>query len=174
MKKQFIVILACLIVLSTTADSQTRRRRSPKPSARAPKVVVEKNAAELKAGRERVAAQIKTLTHFLYLLGGIAKGIESVDQAVRGSEASPVAIEQNQRNKTSIRASLKTVREGLDKLETDFRFHPVWTNFYPNIAGVARLSATAESQAAANRFDEAGRTLLRAVGQLADALAAMR
>ncbi len=174
MRKTFIVILACIIVSSTTATSQTRRRRAPKPRASAVKVAAEKSAAEIKIGRERIAVQIKTLTHFLYLLGGIAKGIESVDQAVRTSDASPIAIEQNQRNKTKTRESLRSVRQGLDKLEADFRFNPALTNYYPNVAGVARLSETAESQAASNRFDEAGRTLLKVVTQLADALAAMR
>jgi hypothetical protein len=38
---------------------------------------------------------------------------------------------------------------------------------------VADLGEMAESQAAASRFDDAGRSLLRAVNQMADALAAM-
>jgi hypothetical protein len=174
LRKTFIAILACIIVSSTTATSQTRRRSSTKPSARASKVAADKSLAEIKAGSQRVAAQIKSLTHFLYLLGGIAKGIESVDQAVRSSEASTGAIELNKRNKTSIRESLRGVREGLDKLESEFRFNPALTKYYPTLAGVAKISEAAENQAAANRFDEAGRSLLKAVSQLADALAAMR
>jgi hypothetical protein len=48
-----------------------------------------------------------------------------------------------------------------------------------SLSAEKKLSATAlgeaaENQAAANRFDEAGRSLLKAVDQLADALAAMR
>lgn len=163
-----------MVVSSTTVNSQTRRRSPSKSKPRVSKAVVEKSAAEMKVGRERVAAQIKTLTHFVYLLGGIAKGIEAVDLAVRNKEASPGAIEQNQRNKTSIRQSLRTVRDGLDKLESDFHYNAAWQNYYMYVSGVARLGEAAEAQAAANRFDEAGRTLLKAVGQLADALATMR
>lgn len=174
MKKVFLVILTCMIVSSTTAIAQTRRRTPAKPRARVTKAAVERSAAEMKAGRERVAVQIKTLTHFVYLLGGIAKGIESVDLAVRNKEASAGAIEQNQRNKVSIKASLRTVRDGLDKLESDFHYNTALQNYYLYISGVARLGEAAENQAAANRFDEAGRTLLKAVGQLADALASMR
>jgi hypothetical protein len=47
-------------------------------------------------------------------------------------------------------------------------------NYYTQLAGVASGAQAAENQAAANRFDEAGRSLLRVVGQLADTLALMR
>ncbi|MBI3653514.1 MAG: hypothetical protein HY231_20990 [Acidobacteria bacterium] len=171
MKNLFLVLLTCILVLSSTATSQTRRHASAKSRARAAKAAAEKSAAEVKAGRERVATQIKTLTHFLYLLGGIAKGIESVDQAVRGS---PGTIEQNERNKAKLKESLKTVREGLDKLANDFRYYAALSAYSTYVTSAANLATQAEHQAAGNRFDDAGKSLLEAVGQLADALAAMR
>lgn len=173
MKRVFPVILICIVVSSASIDAQTRRRGTAKPKARTTKTAPAKSS-DLTLGRQQVAAQIKNLTHFVYLLGGIAKGVESVDLAVRNKEASPGAIEQNNRNKMVVRQSLKTVREGLDKLESDFRFKDALQDYNPYIAGVSRLGETAESQAASGRFDEAGRTLLKAVGQLADALAAMQ
>jgi hypothetical protein len=174
LRRNFLVILTCIVVASTTVSAQSRRRSPARAKARASSVATEKNAAEIKLGREQVAAQIKTLTHFVYLLGGIAKGIEAVDLAVRNKEAPPAAIEQNNRNKLRIRDSLKSLREGLDKLESDFRFSTALQNYNPYIAGIARLGESAENQAAANRFDESGRTLLKGIAQLADALAAMR
>jgi hypothetical protein len=39
---------------------------------------------------------------------------------------------------------------------------------------VALLGKTAETQAASNNFDQSGRTLLKAVDKLTDALVAMR
>jgi hypothetical protein len=174
LRKVFIVILVCLVVSFTAANSQTRRRSPSKSGSRVTKAAADKNAAEMKAGRERVAAQIKSLTHFLYLLGGIAKGIEAAELTAHSNQASPVAIQQNERTKARIRDSLKTVREGLDKLESDFLYNPALKVYYPYLAGTARLSEAAEKQAAANRFDEAGKSLLDTVGKLADALAAMR
>ena len=175
MRKAFILILICLLtVLSTNVTSQTKRRRAAPRRANATKAATEKSAAEIKAGAAQVAAQIKTMTHFVYLFGGIAKGIESVDQAASKQEASAAAIEQNERNKTKVRESIRNVREGLDKLESDFRFNPTLQSYYTYLAGVARTGETAENQAAANRFDEAGRSLLKVIDQLADALAAMR
>lgn len=173
MRKVFILILASIILLSTTASSQTRRR-STRRSTTASKAAAEKSSAELLAARSRVAAQIKTLSQFLYLYGGIAKGIESADQAARSGEASQIAAEQNERTKTRVKESIRNVREGLDKLEADLRFNASVKTYFPYISGVARTAEVAESQAAANRFDEAGRSLLKAVNQLADALTAMR
>jgi hypothetical protein len=66
------------------------------------------------------------------------------------------------------------MREGLDRLESDFRSNPALKSYYPYISGVAIMSETAENQAASNRFDEAGRSLLKVVSKLSDALAAMR
>ncbi|HKP10788.1 MAG TPA: hypothetical protein VJZ91_01715 [Blastocatellia bacterium] len=175
MRRVFIIVLASIITLSsTTATAQTRRRSAARRSASAAKATAEKSSAEVRAAATRVAAQIKTLTHFVYLYGGIAKGIASIDQAAGQKEASPAAIEQNQRNKAKVRESITSLREALDKLEGDFRFNPALRNYYPQLAGVARAGETAENLAAANRFDDAGKTLLQIIDRLADALAAMR
>lgn len=172
MRKPVILVLACILtVLSTTAPAQKRSRSAPRRTAR---VVTEKSAIEVKAGRERVAAQIKTLTRFLYLLGGIAKEIESADKSTPGLNPSSTAIEQIKVSKAKIRESIRSVREGLDKLEIDFRVNPALKNYYSYVSGVALISEAAENQAAANRFNEAGRSLLKVVERLADALAAMR
>ena len=173
MRNASILVLACVILSPTIVSSQSRRRSAPRRSAPAAKAI-EKSSPEIRAASEQVLAQIKTLTRFLYLLGGIVKGIESADEATRNHEASAIVIEQNARNKTKVRESLRNVRVGLDKIEADFRSKPTLKKYYPHIAGVARIGEAAENQAAANRFDEAGRSLLKAVDQLAEALAAMR
>lgn len=172
-KRALIFILVGMMALSTTALSQTRRR-APQRTNRTAKATDEKTAAEIKAGRVSVATQIKALTQFLYLFGGINKGIESVDSAVRAKQASSTVIQQNEQSKARIRSSLRSVREGLDKLESDFRLSPTLMSYYSYISGTALLGETAENLAAANRFDEAGRTLLKVVNQLSDALAVMR
>jgi hypothetical protein len=186
LKRAFILALACVFWLSLPATSQTRKRKAPNPSASsrsasgrrastASKAAAAANlAAKTQAARDRVAGQVKTLSQFLYLLGGITKGIEASDLAARNREASEASIGQNERNKTRVRESIRNVRDGLEKLESDFRSDPGLTAYYQYLAGVARMAETAESQAAANRFDEAGRSLLKVVNQLANALALMR
>lgn len=173
MRKAFILMLVTITLLSTTTLAQTRRRTPPRRRAPVARPVV-KPSPEIQLGRERIAMQIKTLSQFLYLYGGIAKGIESAEQAARSGGASSAAVEQNERIKARVKDSIKNLREGLDKLEIDFSSNSALRVYYATIAGVARAAETAESQVAANRYDEAGRTLLKAVNQLADALSVMR
>ena len=170
-----VFALACLLTFSATAAGQTRRRSTTKPSTAASKASAAQAAAEARTnGATKVANQIKNLTRFVYLLGGVAKGIEQVDEAARKNEASPAALDQNDRNKATVKTSLENVRAGLDQLEIDFRGTPELEQYYLKLAGSASGAADAEAQAAAGRFDQAGRTMLGVVNRLTDVLLAMR
>jgi len=175
LRRAFILVFACIVLSSVTADSQTRRR-SPQKRAPSTTTFAEKQQAEIRAGREQIASQIKTLTQFLYLFGGISKSIETAEQVNRNREESSVGMpaERIEQNKAKLRDSIKNVRTGLERMESSFRLNPVLQAYYPNIAGVSRLGQTAESQAAANNFDQAGRSLIAAVNKLADALVTIR
>jgi hypothetical protein len=167
-----ILLLVSIFSLSISVSAQSRKRRAPKRSnvTAAKTAAAERTAAELKIGREKIAAQMKILTQFLYLYAGISKGIETVDQTARARDASSVTVEANERNKAKVKESIRNIRAGLDRLESDFRFSPTLKSYYAYITGVSRAGADAENQAGANRFDEAGRSLLKAVNQLTDAL----
>ena len=160
------------MLLPTAALGQKKKRTS---TARRPRPApTQKTPDALSAGAARVADQIKILTRFIYLLGGVAKGLEQADETIRRREASPAVIDQTEKSKASVRTSLQKVREGLDKLELDFRTTPDLNPYYIRLAGVAAGAATAEEQAAANQFDQAGRTLLGVVNRLTDVLLEMR
>jgi hypothetical protein len=164
--------ITILIFLPVTGLAQTRRRTTSRSTR--PNVAQQKISEVQRQGALRVAEQIKVLTRFIYLLGGVAKTLEGVDDAARRSQSSGAAIaEQTQRSRTVIRNSIRDVRVGLDKLEIDFRATPELERFYVKLAGVAAGAATAEDLAAANQFDKAGRTLLDVVNRLTDALLEM-
>jgi hypothetical protein len=122
----------------------------------------------------RVGEQIKVLSRFIYLLGGVAKGLEKSDEDIRSNQASPAIVQQAEQSKTSVRNSIRNVREGLDKLEIDFRATPELQPYYIKLAGSAAGAATAEQQAANNQFDAAGRSLLNVINRLTDVLLIMR
>ena len=164
-----------LLTLPLTALAQTRARTTSKRGTQAAKTSAQQASAEAKTtGATKVADQIKNLTRFVYLLGGVAKGIEQVDEAARKNEASPTALQQNAQNKATVKTSLENVREGLDQLEIYFRGTPELQGYYLKLAGSASGAATAEDQAAAGHFDQAGRTLLGVVNRLTDVLLVMR
>jgi hypothetical protein len=169
--QRILAVLIVTIILFPVSGFAQRKRTTTKSSRTSP---VPKTSEVQRQGAERVAGQIKTLTRFIYLLGGVAKGIEGVDDATRRNEASPAILEQATRNKATVRTSIRSVREGLDKLEIDFRATPELQRYYIKLAGVAAGAATAEDQAAANQFDKAGRTLLDVVNHLTDVLLEMR
>ena len=152
--------------LPVTTLGQSRTRRSTPTRTTLPD--------KRTVGAGRIAEQIKTLTRFIYVLGGIAKGLENVDDAARRNEASPAILEQSTKNKQAVRASIRKVREGLDQLESDFSSTLELRRYYTRLAGVAAGAAAAEEQAAANQFDRAGRSMLDVVNRLTDVLLEMR
>ena len=165
------LLLITVFLAPVSGFAQTRKRTTTKSThtSAAPK------AADVQRdGAARVAEQIKILTRFIYLLGGVAKGLETVDDAARRNEAPAAIIDQAKQNKATVRASIQSVREGLDKLEIDFRATPELQRYYIKLAGVAAGAANAEDLAAANQFDKAGRTLLEVVNHLTDVLLEMR
>ena len=160
-----------LVVLSpATGFAQTRKRTTAKSG----RTAAPPAGQAQRAGAARVADEIKILTKFIYLLGGVAKSLEVADDAARRNEASAANIDQAKQGKATVRASIQSVRERLDKLEIDFRATPELQRYYIQLAGVASAAANAEDLAAANQFDKAGRTLLDVVNHLTDVLLAMR
>ena len=182
MKRIYLVAIACLLLLlPATALAQSRQRTTRRNNTARPASSQRTQGGETEsanqartAGAARVAEQIKILTRFLYLLGGVAKSIEAADVAAQRNEASPAILEQTQKSKASVKTSLRNVREGLDKLEIDFRTTPDLLRYYTRLAGVASGAAMAEEQAASNQFDQAGRSLLGVVNRLTDVLLEMR
>jgi len=96
MKK--LIVPICIMLLSTASFSQTRTRTTKRgtQSAKTQKTSPQPGVEARTSGATRVADQIKNLTRFVYLLGGVAHAIEQVDKAARMNEASPTALQQNE------------------------------------------------------------------------------
>jgi hypothetical protein len=176
LKRALVLTLICTILSSVPSNSQTKRKSSTqKKSAPSSTSFEEKKLAEIRAGREQIATQIKALTQFLYLFGNISKGIETAEMVNKNNEQTSVGMsaERIAQSKAKLRDSIKNVRIALDQLESGFRLNPVLQAYYPKLAGVAKLGQTAESQAAVGTFDQSGKSLLAAVNKLTDALVAL-
>jgi len=173
MNRLVMIAIACLLLVPVTSYSQSRSRKTS-PAKTTAASTAEQAAAIRMAGATKVADQLKILTRFLYVLGGVAKGIEQVDEAARKNEASPTALQQNEQNKATVKTSLRNVREGLDALEIYFRSTPGLQSYYLKLAGSASGAADAEAQANAGQFDRSGRSLLNVVNRLTDVLLIMR
>lgn len=173
---RLLVLVVAFTIISSVANGSQTKRRSPQKRRPGATTFAEKQRAEIRVGRQQIAAQIKALTQFLYLLGSISKSIESAEQANRNHEESSVgmSVDRIEQNKARLRESIRNVRTALEQLESSFRVNGVLQAYYPNLSGVAKLAQTAESQSAANNFDQAARSLIAAVNKLTDALVALR
>jgi hypothetical protein len=171
LKRIAITLLTALLLAPSTTLGQTRRRTTPKkPTTTATQPVSQVRTA----GATRVGEQVKLLSRFLYVLGGVNSGLTAADEAARRNEAPPAVVQKTQQTKVGVRTNIQNFREALDKLEIDFRATPELQPYYIKLAGVASGAAAAEEQAAANQFERAGRTLLDVVGRLTDVLVLMR
>jgi hypothetical protein len=169
-----ITLLAALFLIApSSAFSQTRSRSSKQRPPTAAQQT--QRAAQVRMqGATRVAEQVKNLARFTYLIGSITSTIAAVDDAAKRNEVSPAGLQENQLRKATVKKGFADFRDGLDKLEIDFRNTPELQPYYIKLAGVAAGAASAEEQANANQFDAAGRTLLNVINRLADVLVIMR
>jgi len=97
LKRIAIASLVMTLIVPAAALGQTRSRTSR--SKPAPKATSAPASTARTAGATRVADQIKLMTRFIYLLGGVTSGIAQVDEAVRRNEASPQLVQSNQQSK---------------------------------------------------------------------------
>jgi hypothetical protein len=169
--KRIIVCICIVICLSTASLAQTRKRTTKKPATTSKTTMstTEASAAVRTEGANRVANQIKNLSKFLYLVGGVVKGIEAIDAQSKDGQTSPT----NEKNKAQLRASFTDFRVGLDSLEVYFRSTPELQPYYTKLVGSASGAATAEQQAMSGQFNQASNTLLGVIGRLTDVLVAM-
>jgi hypothetical protein len=173
LKRTAITLLLAFLLTSSTAFAQTRSRSS-RPKSTPAQSQTQRVAQVRTQGATKVAEQIKHLTRFMYLLGGVASGIAAVDEAARRNEAPPALLEKNQQSKATVKTSITGFRESMDKLEIEFRNTPELQPYYIKLAGVASGAATAEEQAGANQFDASGRSLLNVINRLTDVLLLIR
>lgn len=172
---KFAVVLVCLLSLSISVAAQRRKTpvRKTTPKATTTSVSTTTNMLEIKSGAEKVSIQIKNVTKFIYVLGGVAKGIEDIDKEARTGKISKAVVDKNAQYKQNVIQSIRNLRAGLAALEVEFRTKPALRTYLVNIQGITDLSGTAEDQATSGQFTESGKTLLAVVERLSDTLAAL-
>jgi hypothetical protein len=174
MKRFAVIAAAFLLLLPATSLAQSRSRTTKRSTTTKPATTAVDTAALAvrEEAANKVANQIKNLSAFLYLLGGVARGIEQIDITSKSDPSSPV-VKQNELNKAKLRGTFTDFRVGLDALEIYFRSTPGLQSYYLKLAGSASGAADAEALANQGQFDRAGRSLLGVVNRLTDVLVNM-
>ena len=158
-----LLIITCVAV---SAPAQTRTRRST-PQKRRTTAAAARLDTRFNAQRLELAGLSKDLTRFLYLYGRLSKDLELTGAQTGSADAT------NQ-TKAGLIRSIGDMRDRLDQLESHFRFEEGLRTQYQTLQGVSASADQAAQQANANRFDQAGRTLLDVANKLTDVLLEMQ
>jgi len=172
--RKIAVVFACLLCLTLSANAQ--KRKAPSKRTKAVTTTAATTAltnSEIKSGAAKVSIQIKNVSKFIYILGGVAQGIEDLDKDVKAGKVSRTASDQNTKNKQAVISTISNLRAGLIALEVEFRTKPALRNYNFQIQGISDMTGTAEDQASAGQLRESGKTLLLVIEKLADTLAAL-
>ena len=167
--KNFVVFsftLALLLGLGAEADAQRRSRKKRNKQS-------DSIMAQRKKGAEDVGIQVKNLTKFVFVLGGVAAGIEQIDKDIREGKASREIAAQNNRYKSDVIRSIRAIRAALVKLEVDFRAKKGLKPYLSTISGIIEGGTRAEDSALAGNFKQSGKELLLVIETLTDVLVKM-
>ena len=160
-----LLIFACV---SALAPAQTRTRRSVSTAQKRRSTPASRlDQTRFNAQRLELAGLSKDLTRFLYLYGRLSKDLELTAAQTGSADAANQA-------KAGLIRSIGDMRDRLDQLESHFRFAEGLQTQYQTLHGVSASADQAAQQAAANRFDQAGRTLLEVANKLTDVLLEMQ
>jgi len=162
------VCLLLIVCAAADAPAQTRTRRSTPQRRRTPAQASSRlDQTRFNAQRLELAALSKDLTRFLYLYGRLSKDLELTAAQQGSADAAGQA-------KAGLIRSIGDMRDRLDQLEGRFRFEEGLRTQYQTLQGVSASADRAAQQAAANLYDQAGRTLLEVANKLTDVLLEMQ
>jgi hypothetical protein len=169
LSKLTFLALVVLLTFAVSAEAQRKKPVTKKPAA----TTTTTNTLEIRQGADKVSIQIKNVTKFIYVLGGVASGFEVADKDAKDGKLSRAVIDKNNQGKQAVITSIRNLKAGLAALEVEFRTKPALKNYLLQIQGITDLTTQSEDLATAGRFTDSGRVLLTVVEKLADTLVAM-
>lgn len=164
-----LLAVASMAVFSMAAQAQTKRpikRTTPVKASTMPPL-------DVRAARVKVDNQLANVKAFVDRLGPIAQAIEALDAESRTKKMSKQSLDKNEADKQKVIAAIRGLRDGMVKLESEFRTKVVLKKYLPTIQGISELAGQSETSAIAGKL-VAANTPLRTIQQkLTDTLAAM-
>lgn len=169
---RFTSILAlALSIFSLSANAQKRKpapRATPKPAS-----VRTTTNSVVSTAKLQVSNQLYNVNVFVDKIGPIAIAIEAADRDAAARKLDSKQIAANETNKQKIIAAIRGLRDGLVKLESDFRTKPQLSQYLSKIQGISGLCSQAEDSAIAGRFVASKEPLRQVALKLNDTLAVL-
>ena len=175
--RSLTVILICLIGLAVTAEAQ--KKPVKRPVTRRPVTTTRTTNTstlpplEVRAARVKVSNQLSNVDLFISKLGPIAQNIEDLDNQARTRKISKTSIDTNEANKKKVIDAIRGLRDGIVKLETEFRTKNDLKKYLTTIQGISDLAAQSQDAAFAGKFVASQDPLKSISRKLTNTLAAM-
>ena len=170
-----LTFLSFAVLLTFTASAEAQKKKSTTRRTTATKTTPTPavSTLDVKDGANKVSIQIKNVSKFIYVLGGVASGFETADKEAKANKLSKAAIDKNNQDKQTVIATIRNLKAGLAELEVQFRTKPALKPYLLQIQGITDLTTQSEDLAIAGRFMDSGRALLLVVEKLSDTVTAM-
>ncbi|MDI1242250.1 MAG: hypothetical protein PSX80_10055 [bacterium] len=173
-----IILFTTLFAFSVSlfaadAEAQKTRRPAPKATPKPTPVSTTSTNAVVSAAKQQVSNQLHNVNVFVDKIGLIAVSLESVEKEAAARRLSGDAAAAHEKNKRNVIAAFAGLRNGLIKLESDFRTKPQLALYLPKVEGISTLAANAEDSAIAGRFVAAKDPLREVTLKLNDTLAVL-
>jgi hypothetical protein len=162
-----------LSIFATTGEAQRTRRPAPRPTPKPTPVKTTPTNAVVSAAKQQVSNQLHNVNVFIDKIGLIAVSMDGVEKEAVARRLSRDAAAEHEKNKRNVVAAFAGLRNGLVKLESDFRTKPQLALYLPKVEGISTLAANAEDTAIAGRFVAAKDPLREVSLKLNDTLAVL-
>lgn len=170
--RYFVFALVLIAMSSFVAYSQTTKKRPVKRTTTAPKTTT-LPPLDVRAARIKVDNQLTNVGLFVKNFGPVAQALDAIEAESRTKRLSRQALDQNASDKQKVVTAIRGLREGMVKLESEFKVKPVLKKYLPMIQGISDLAGQSETSAIAAKFVAANAPLRTIQQKLTDTLAAM-
>jgi len=172
MTRYLFLVFAAMALFPAGASAQTK-----KPVKKATTTAARNTSTlpplDVRAARVKVSNQLANVSMFTEKLGPIAQAIEALDSEAKVKTVNAQSLDKNTANKQKVIKAIRDLREGIVKLESEFRIKPALKKYLPTIQGVSDLAGQAETSALAGKFVAANTPLRTLQQKLNDTLTAM-
>ena len=165
-------LVLILLMFAGNADAQRKTsKKSTKKATPARSAVLP--PLDVRAARQKVEIQLANVKRFIDVLGPIAQDLETAENTSGTGQRVQAANEKNAANRQKLISAIRTLRDALSSLESEFRTKADLKRYLAKIEGITALAARSEDSAIAGRF-VASKDPLRTVAQkLTDTLRTM-
>jgi hypothetical protein len=169
--RYLLLAFAAVALLSLSAYGQRTKRPVKRPAST--NKVATLPPLDVRAARVKVDNQLTNVGLFVKNFGPVAQALDALEAEAKTKKLNKQVLDQNASDKQKVVKAIRNLREGMVKLESEFRVKPALKKYLPTIQGISTLAGQSEDSAIAGKF-VAANTPLRTVQQkLNDTLAAM-